>query len=317
MILVVQVLVFMTFFLLVLSVDFVLRDRKVLQKERLLQALKDRPAAGRGGVLQERLARVAERGLAALRFIDLTGVKYLIKSAHSRLSLERFCLLSCLFCIAGAAVPPLLSITALLSPVSAAAGLLVPYLYLRMRRSRNEEALVRQMPEAIESITRGLRAGQSVDSAIREVANTFPAPLGIEFREIRQGMAMGLPFEAVLDNFMKRFPRVPEVRILAVTFLIERETGGNLTIALGGLSGTVRERLRLKRQVKASTAEGRATAMVLGFLPVGFGIVTWMMRPAYIRVFFDRPLGQKLFVAALLMEVTAIFLMRVLSRFRI
>lgn len=308
---------FLSAFLLVISLNLALQDARSFKKDRLIRTIKghaggrEAPGArGRGTRKEDPLSRL-------LRRVDLTSIEYLIKAAHVSLPIERFLLISCVSGFLFGILPLFFSLGPFLSLGCAAGGFFVPYALLRIRRSRNEQVLTRQLPEAIESIARGLRAGQSVDTGIREVGWNFPVPLGAEFRTLCEEMAMGLPFETVLGSFVKRFPRLPEVRILSVTFLVQRETGGNLVDTLDRLAATIRERLRLKRQVKASTAEGRATAMVLGVMPVAFAVFTWVTRPGYMRVFVDHPTGRKLLVAAVLMEVAAVLLMRLLSRFKI
>lgn len=313
---IVSAFAFLSAFLLVVSLNLAFHDVRRFKKERLIRAIKgqederETPGAERRGVEKEGLlARLLYR-------VDLTSIEYLIKAAHLRLPVERFFLISLVSGIFCGILPLFFSLSPLLALGGAAGGFFVPYGLLKIRQSRHEEVLTRQLPEAIESVARGLRAGQSVDTGIREVGWNFPAPLGVEFRTLCEEMTMGLPFETVLGNFVKRFPRLPEVRILSVTFLVQRETGGNLVDTLERLASTIRERLRVKRQVKASTAEGRATAIVLGIMPVAFGAVTWVMRPEYMRVFVDHPTGRKLLIAAVLMETAAVFLMRLLSRFK-
>ena len=145
----------------------------------------------------------------------------------------------------------------------------IPSLYLMNLRRKRETALVKQLPDAIDMIVRALRAGQSVDQSLVEVGRGMPEPVGEEIHTIYDEMAMGLPFETALRNFERRFARLADVKILCAAFIVQRETGGNLTKILGGLADTIRERFKLRMQVRALTAEGRTTTWVLGPDPRG------------------------------------------------
>ena len=318
MALLIAVLVFLTAFLFVVALDRIARDLRQVRKEKLIRSL----TAGRtpGDVSQRAEERVRpgsrlKRNLP--ESVDLTFLEDLIRSAEAPLSLDRFFLLSLVSGIVFALFPLLLFPQPVVVLLALAGGLALPLGILRVMRSRREEAMVRQLPEAIDTIVRSLRAGQSVDAAILEVARGFPPPIGAEFRSIHEEMAMGLSFEMVLKSFHRRFPGLPDVRILCTTFVIQRETGGNLTEILAGLSRTIRERFRLKRQVKAATAEGRATALILGIMPLGFAVVTWVMKPDYVEVFLTHPVGRKLFMVVIFMELAGFILMRQLSRVKV
>jgi tight adherence protein B len=314
MTLVISILVFSCVVLFFVSLRFIYQDVRDFRTARLVSEIRGRAGMPETGRTKE---DGRWRGLSLpFRPAGLASVRYLIESSHLRLSPERFLLISCLAGLICMAVSCALSLGFFLSLCSAAGGFFLPFLVLKIKTSRYEQVLIRQFPEAVESIARGLRAGQSVDTAIREIGRNFPAPMGTEFRTLHDEMVMGLSFETVLENLIRKFPRLPEVRILSVTFLVHRETGGNLVDTIDGLAATIRERLRLKRQVKASTAEGRATAMVLGMMPIAFGGIMWITRPDYMRVFFEHPTGKKLLIAALFMETAGIFFMRLLSRFK-
>jgi tight adherence protein B len=198
-----------------------------------------------------------------------------------------------------------------------AAGIALPFLYLVYRKKKREEALVEQLPDALDMIVRALKVGQSVDGALQEAARSFPSPIGPEIKTVYDEMAVGLPFEKAFRNFEKRFPRVPDVKILVTAFIIQRETGGNLTSVLDGVARTVRQRFQLKRQIRVLTAEGRTTALILGLLPVGFLVVAWIFNPNYIGLLFNHPLGKKLLLLAVLFEAAGFAVMRIMSRIKV
>ncbi|MDY6852028.1 MAG: type II secretion system F family protein [Thermodesulfobacteriota bacterium] len=123
--------------------------------------------------------------------------------------------------------------------------------------------------------------------------------------------------ETALRNFEARFPNVADVKILCAAFIVQRETGGNLTMILEGLARAVRERFQLKRQVKALTAEGRITSLVLGVLPMAFAGITWILNPDYITILFSDPLGRRLLALAIALEIAGFTIMRLVSKIEV
>jgi tight adherence protein B len=186
-----------------------------------------------------------------------------------------------------------------------------------LRKKRRESALVAQLPDAIDAITRAIRAGQSVDSALMEVSRSLPAPVGTEVRTIYDEMAMGLAFETAIRNFEGRFPMVSDVKILCSAFIIQREAGGSLTHILQGLSTTIRERFKLKQQVHALTAEGRVTAIILAAIPLAFAFLTWLLNPTYISLLFVHPMGKMLLAGAICLEVMGFLIMRNMAKIEV
>jgi tight adherence protein B len=153
-----------------------------------------------------------------------------------------------------------------------------------------------------------------VDNALKEVARSSPPPLGAEIRTIYEEIALGIPFTAALENFEHRFNRLADVKLMTTAFIIQRETGGNLTRVLDNLANLIRERDTLKRQVRAMTAEGRSSAFILGVLPLVVGAFFWIVRPAYIKVLFTHPVGQKLLLAAVVLEISGFAVMCLMTR---
>ncbi len=301
-----------------ISVYCLAKDREILEKERLLRQFdiegRDRESGDRL-MRQERARGGLERFLG--RFLDLAALESLLISADVPLSLERFLFLS----LAAGVLFVLPMVAVLRSPLAAfpalAAGVALPFLYLLYRKRKQDEALVEQLPDALDMIVRALRVGQSVDGALQEAARSLPPPIGAEIRTIYDEMAVGLPFEKAFRNFERRFPRVPDVKILVTAFVIQRETGGNLTAVLDGVARTVRERFQFKRQIRVLTAEGRSSALILGLLPAGFLAVAWVFNPKYIGLLFHHPLGKKLLLLAVLLEAAGFAVMRLMSRIKV
>lgn len=301
-----------------ISIFYLLKDREAVEKEHLLNQFvdKDRNTVPDEGVIRhERLRGGLERLLG--RFLDLAALESLVISANVPLSLERLLTISL-----GAGVLFIIPVVVILKSALAAfaalaTGIIIPFVYLIYRKKKREEALVEQLPDALDTIVRSLKVGQSVDGALQEVARSFPPPMGTEIKTIYDEMAVGLSFDKAFRNFEERFPRLPDIKILVTAFIIQRETGGNLTTILEGVSRTVRERFQLKRQIRVLTAEGRTSALILGFLPAGFLAAAWIFNPKYIGLLFHNSLGKKLLLLAVLLEMAGFAVMRVMSRIKV
>lgn len=113
---------------------------------------------------------------------------------------------------------------------------LIDKLIFHYKKKRQEETLISQLPDAIEMISRALKAGQALDGAFQEVGRHFPNPVGREVKTIYDEMSMGLPFETAIRNFENRYSKAADVKILCAALIIQRETGGNLTAILDSLS---------------------------------------------------------------------------------
>ena len=178
-------------------------------------------------------------------------------------------------------------------------------------------AMEEQLPEAVELMARGLRAGQSLDMVLQEVGAQFPDPVGPETGRMCKEIALGIPFETALKNFEKHLPPLTDIKIFCTALVIQRRTGGDLTMILDGLSHTIRNRFKLKGQIKVLTAEARMSCLIIGILPVGFGTLVYLVNPDYLRPLFVDPLGRKLLFAAGVLEVAGFIVMKMLTKVKV
>jgi tight adherence protein B len=183
-----------------------------------------------------------------------------------------------------------------------------------LRRRSAERRLVAQLPDAVRSIARGMRAGQSVDASLHEAGRSLPDPAGREFLRVREEIALGVPFEDAVRSLADRHRAVPELRFLAGALALQRRTGGSLGDLLDPLAATLAERAALRREVRALTAEGRATAWVIGALPVAFLAITGFVRPEYASLLFEHPTGRVLLIGAAALELAGFAAMRRIAR---
>ncbi len=247
-------------------------------------------------------------------FPDLTGLETLLLSANVSLLPEHFLILTVAAGLTGFFATLALSRNSTLSVLVMGSMFALPLLHLLHRRHLRDSSLVQQLPDALDMIIRALRVGQTVDNSLKEVGRICPSPLGVEIQTIYEEIALGIPFTAALHNFEVRFARLADVKLMTTAFIIQHETGGNLTRVLTNLSDLIRERDRLKHQVRAITAETRSSALILGVLPLAVAGFFWIIRPVYIQMLFSHPVGRKMVLIAALLEITGFLSMRLITR---
>jgi tight adherence protein B len=169
-----------------------------------------------------------------------------------------------------------------------AAGSAIPSAYVWARRRARVCRMTTQFPDALDAISRAVRAGQTVPAAFQMVADDFPMPISDEFRYCYEQQNFGLSYDAALRNLAQR-TGIMELRILVVALLVQSRSGGNLSELLQNLSTTVRKRLVLQQKVKALTGEGRMQAAVLIALPVVVFIAMYFLNRDYAQILLDRP----------------------------
>ena len=298
---------------------FLYKDRQTARKE----LFRDRVATKKKSLKETRgidIRRLRERSRAEDIFsvlLNIPRVEALISQSGTNISIDRFLFLSTL-CGAVSSLVAIFVFNSFFAFVLVmGAGFFIPVFYLMQKKEKRSAALVRQLPDTLDFMVRSLRAGQSLDRAFHGVSVNFLDPAGGEIRIIYEEISMGLPFAEALENFEKRFPKLADVKFLCASLIIQRETGGNLTEILSSLSNTIRERFRLQRQVKAFTAEGRLTSLIIGILPVVFGAVSYLLNPGYISQLFVDPVGKKLLFLAMVLEILGFAVMRFLSKVRV
>lgn len=181
-------------------------------------------------------------------------------------------------------------------PLSAAAGALAgaaPFIFLAGKRSARMRRFDELLPDAIDLMSRGLKAGHAVNSAIEMVAQEVPDPVGTEFRRVFEEQNFGLPMREALINLSNRVP-LPDVNFVVTAMLVQRETGGNLAEILDKTVTVIRERFRLRGQLRIYTAQGRLTGWILTALPFGMFFILNFLNPDYEGIMLTDPLGQKL-----------------------
>ncbi|MBU2532844.1 MAG: type II secretion system F family protein [Alphaproteobacteria bacterium] len=180
---------------------------------------------------------------------------------------------------------------------------------------RRQNKFVASFADAIDVIVRGVKSGLPLNECLGIIARESSEPLRSEFREVVDQQRVGVSLTEALDRLMNRMP-LPEVRFFAIVIGIQQQAGGNLSEALGNLSGVLRARKMMAAKVQALSAEAKASAMVLGSLPPGVMIMVYLTTPKYISILWTDPFGNFLVVCAALWMCCGLFVMKKMISFK-
>ncbi|HTS28508.1 MAG TPA: type II secretion system F family protein [Bryobacteraceae bacterium] len=185
----------------------------------------------------------------------------------------------------------------------------LPYLYIRRTRKKRLDTLEEQFPEALDFLARSMRAGHAFTISLEMIGEEIRDPLGQEFRTLFNEQNLGAMLETALGNFTVRVPLL-DVRFFTSSVLLQKQTGGNLAEILQRLAYVIRERFKLKGQVKAASAHGRLTAGILTVLPVLTMVGLLLVAPGYLQGMAEDPLGKKLIAGAIIAQILGNFFIK-------
>jgi tight adherence protein B len=188
-------------------------------------------------------------------------------------------------------------------------GSTLPYLYVRQKRQKRLDTLEEQFPEALDFLSRSMRAGHAFSISLEMVGEELADPLGQEFRALFNEQNLGAPLDVALRNFGLRVPLL-DVRFFTSSVLLQKQTGGNLSEILTRLAYIIRERFRLKGQVKAASAHGRLTATILTLLPVGTMLGLLVVAPGYLQSMAEDSAGKWMIGGAIVAQILGNFFIK-------
>lgn len=192
----------------------------------------------------------------------------------------------------------------------------LPYMYLRRKRSRRLAAFEEQFPEALDFLARSMRAGHALTISLKMVSEDLIDPLGVEFRTLFNEQNLGAPLEVALYNLAQRVPLL-DVRFFVSAVVLQKQTGGNLGEILTRLGHVIRERFRMKGQVKAASAHGRTTALVLTIMPIATTVLMLMAAPGYLQSMAADPDGKWLIAGSIAGQVVGQLVIRKIIRIKV
>jgi tight adherence protein B len=195
-----------------------------------------------------------------------------------------------------------------------AAGFGLPRWGLSFLKNRREKAFLRALPDAVDVIVRGIKAGLPLFESIKVVAADAPEPLKSEFLAIIETQAIGMPLGEACARLFERMP-VPEANFFGIVIAIQQKSGGNLSEALGNLSKVLRDRKKMAEKIQAMSMEAKASAAIIGSLPPIVMLLVYLSTPDYISLLWTHPTGQLLLVGCVLWMSIGIFVMKRMINF--
>lgn len=185
--------------------------------------------------------------------------------------------------------------------------------YLKLRQDQRRQDFVDQLQDALGVMSSGARAGQTVPQTLETLVADFADPMKSEVQEVLSELRMGVPLDAALEHWITRFPS-EDLEIAATALVVQRQTGGNVGEILDTLAKTIRERNKLHKQVKALTAQGRASGVVMSLLPVGLFGAFMLISPDRTGLMLTKPLGWGLMLlGGLMIGAGAFFIKKIVT----
>ena len=185
-------------------------------------------------------------------------------------------------------------------PIGALLFFSLPWLWLHNKRAQRLKAFAAQLSDGMELVARALRAGHSLAAGMHVVAEEMPAPISKEFGRVYEEQNLGIPLEEALKGMCERVPNL-DLKFFVTSVAIQRQTGGDLAEILDRIGHVIRERFKILGQVKALTAEGRLSGVVLIALPIGLFMMMLWMKPDYIELLWKDPMGVKMSLGAIVL----------------
>jgi tight adherence protein B len=292
--LILALLVFLSIFFLIRGLFLFLGDPKRRTRQRLKQRLRELEGREAYPDFNTLLKKASLEKTFLDRNIDkfrmLHRIETLMHQANLTWRLETFLAVVALAGLVGLGAG-LAKWGALGGLAGLALGLFLPYKFLTRRRRRRMQKFERQLPDALDLLARGLKAGQTLPAGLQQVSKEMPDPLGTEFLITFMEFSHGMDLNRALTNLCSRVD-LRDLSFFATAVVIQRETGGNLTEILEKISVLIRERFKLRNQVKSLTAEGRLSGMILVLLPPVLGIILMVINPGYEMQLIRHPVGR-------------------------
>lgn len=190
----------------------------------------------------------------------------------------------------------------------------VPRWFLGFKIKGRHSKITNQFADALDIIVRGVKSGLPLNECLRIISVESPEPLRSEFKQITDGISMGQSISQALEKFYKRVP-LQEVNFFNIVLGIQAQTGGNLSEALGNLATVIRSRKMLREKIKALSSEAKASAMIIGFLPIAVMVLVYITTPAYMMELFLKPLGNLILLIGVGLMGLGIYVMRRMINF--
>ena len=248
--------------------------------------------AGKEGPLKEAsiLSQPLDKGPGLIQsFFERFGnIDLLFEQADTTMTITKFAVISVTMVVMGTVLGAILHLHPALLPVVGLAMGALPMMWVSFRRKRRLKAFGMQLPDALEMMSRTLRAGQSLAFGFNLVATEMPPPVSREFGRVFEEQNLGIPFDESLRDLSDRIPNL-DLRFFVTALILQRQTGGDLAEILDKIGSLIRDRFRIWGQVQALTGEGRLSGIILLALPVVLFLAAYQLNRDYVMVLFTDP----------------------------
>ena len=196
-------------------------------------------------------------------------------------------------------------------PAATLAGLgaFLPLVYIRIKKEKRTKVFESQLGDTLIMMCNSLRSGFSFQQAMDNVAADMPAPMGVEFGRVCNEIRYGATLDEALENMTDRV-KSADLMLVVSAVCIQRTTGGNLSEILTTISDTIRDRLKIKGEIRSITAQGRTSGMIIGALPVFIAVALMLINPDYMNSFFTTSAGRVMLIVSVVMEILGFFFIR-------
>jgi len=200
--------------------------------------------------------------------------------------------------------------------IAAAGAYLLPRVYVGRRRKKYQDRFLDELPNAVEAIVRGVKTGLPLNDSMRVVAKDTKEPVKSEFGRVLDQQSFGFSMTEAVQVLLDRVP-LPEVNFFVVVISVQQQSGGNLSEALGNLARVLRNRKKMKQKVKAVSSEAKASAGIIGSLPIVVSILVSIVSPSYLQPLLATPIGNVCLGVGAVMMLAGIFVMNRMVQFDI
>ena len=247
-------------------------------------------------------------GMAEQALLKFFNVRLMIEQADVDIPLNKFLTYCGGLAVVGAILPIVLRMGFIFAPIGALLGLL-PIMWLKWKKKARLKKFASQLPEALELMARGLRAGHSLQAGFQLVGEETNDPLGGEFLRVFEEQNLGISLDDALDGMTERVPNL-DLQFFATAVVLQRQTGGDLAEILDKIGALIRARFKIFGQIQALTGEGRLSGVVLMALPPVLFLVMMKINYDYTMVLFTDELGKKMLAVAVFLQIVGAFVIK-------
>jgi tight adherence protein B len=239
----------------------------------------------------------------------LGGLEKLLQQANSQMPIGVFFLLSGVLGGAGLLVATFQDYGMFAAIGLSLMGMVFPLLQMKRKRKRRFKEFERQLPEALDLMARALRAGHAFSVGMKMIGDEFPDPIGPEFSRTVEEISFGIDVPQAMNNLNGRVIST-DLKFFVTALVVQRETGGNLAEIIEAISRLIRQRFELLGRVKALSAEGRMSGIILFCMPIVMSILLWFLNEAYMRILIEDEIGRMMALGSGLLMLVGAYVMK-------